>query len=94
MTAVPLDALQLPSRALLELLGMEFLEACPRDAADTATTIRKHLKAEIGRWQADAVMSCHREACLRQNGKCSRFLMEIAGTTLRLGGRYNAPSKS
>ena len=57
MTAVPLGAEQLPSRALLEHVGMEFLETCPREAADTVTTIRKHLKAEIGRWQADAVMS-------------------------------------
>ena len=76
--------MNLPGHALFEHLGVHFLEACPRKAADKVTTIRKHLKADIGRWQAEAVMSCYTEACLRQQGKCGRYLLDATGATLRL----------
>ncbi len=74
----------MPGDSLFEELGLHFLETCPREDADRVATIRKHLKAELGRWQADAVMSCYTEACLRHQGKCGRYLVDDARGTLRL----------
>ena len=91
--AEPADDLQLPGRAAFEPLASHLLEPCPRHAADHATVIRKHLKAGIGRWQAEAVLSCYSEACLRHKGKCSRYIVDATGATLRLRRPTNAEAQ-
>lgn len=73
-----------PTSAAFEPLARELLEPCVKDMADKATTIRRRLKADLGRWQTEAVLSLYNEVCLRHKGVCSRYFTDEAGTTLRL----------
>ena len=75
---------QLPTNAAFEPLAGALLEPCVKDAADKTTTIRRRLKAELGRWQTDAVLSLYSEVCLRREGVCSRFFTDQSGATVRL----------
>jgi hypothetical protein len=75
---------RLPGRATFEPLARQLLEPCPRNVADSATVIRKRLKTDLGRWQAEAVLSCYNEACLRHQSHCGRYFVDHAGRTLRL----------
>ena len=75
---------QMPTNALFEPLARSLLEPCARDAADKATTIHRRLKADLGRLQADAVLSLCNEVCLRHKGACSRYFTDKSGATLRL----------
>ena len=88
--AEPSTCMQLPTNAALEHLASKLLEPCPKEDADKATVIRRQLKADLGRWQAEAVLSCYVEACLRHQGKCSRYFVDEAGATLRLIAPANA----
>lgn len=62
----------------------DLLTACPRDEADTATTIRRTLKRLLGRWQADSVLSAYSERILRIGGVCGRYILNAEGATLKL----------
>ena len=76
--------------AVFEPLAHSLLEPCPRDFADQATVIRKRLKEDFGRWQAEAVLSCYTEACLRHQGKRRRYFVNNEKATLRLRRLANA----
>ena len=73
-----------------EALAQLWLEPCPKEVADYATIVRRRLKADLGRWQAEAVLSSYGEACLRHQGKCSRYFVDNTGSTLRLRKPANA----
>ena len=75
---------RIPLNVDFEPLAHQLLEPCPKDMADKATTIRRRLKADLGRWQADAVLSLYIEVCLRHRGLCSRYFVDNAGVTMRL----------
>ena len=60
------------------------LAPCQRDEADTATAIRKSLKRQLGRWQADSVLSQYNERILRIGGNCGRYILNAEGATMRL----------
>ena len=60
------------------------LTPCQRDEADTATAIRKTLKRQLGRWQADSVLSQYSERILRIGGNCGRYILNAEGATMRL----------
>ena len=75
---------KLPTPAELEPLALELLEPCSKDEAHKATVIRKFLKAKIGRWQAEAILACYREACLRNKGTCRRYFLDGDCKTVRL----------
>ena len=75
---------QLPTSAAFEPLARALLKPCVKDAADKATRIRRRLKADLGRWQADAVLSLYNEVSLRHKGVCSRYFTDETGATLRL----------
>ncbi len=77
-------ALELLTAAQLEPVARELLEPCSKDEADKATVIRKFLKTKIGRWQAEAVLACYREACLRNKGSCRRYFLDGECNTIRL----------
>jgi hypothetical protein len=68
------------------------LEPCARQEADKATTIRRTLKRLLGRWQAEAVLSTHKESCLRIGGGCGRYIVNGQGETLRLVGHAKEAS--
>jgi hypothetical protein len=58
---------------------------CPRGEADLAATIRRALKALLGRWQADWVLSSYTERILRSAGsQCGRYFVNAQGETVRL----------
>lgn len=85
----PLDASvcfegRCPAAADFEPLACRLLEPCAKDEASKATTVRKRLKLELGRWQAEAVLSLYTEVCLRNKGACSRYFVDEAGVTQRL----------
>ena len=80
----PYVGTQLPTSAAFEPLACVLLEPCVKDSADKATKIRRRLKADLGRWQAEAVLSLYNEVCLRHKGVCSRYFTNKNGTTLRL----------
>ena len=89
----PLDASvclegRCPSTADFEPLACRLLEPCAKGEAHKATTIRKQLRLELGRWQAEAVLSLYTEVCLRSKGVCSRYFVDSAGMTLRLRPRW------
>ena len=84
LAETPHEGVQLPTNAAFEPLARRLLEPCVKDAADKATTIRKRLKADLGRWRAEAVLSLCNEVCLRHKGVCSRYFTDKAGETLRL----------
>ena len=73
-----------PCAADFEPLARRLLVCCPKEEADKATTIRRRLKADLGRWQAEAVLSLFREAAPKHKGVCSRYFTDAAGNTLRL----------
>ena len=60
------------------------LAPCQRDEADTATAIRKTLKRQLGRWQADSVLSQYNERILRIGGNSGRYILNAEGATMRL----------
>lgn len=80
----PALRVQVLDNAAFEPIGRTLLEPCPRNAADQATVIRRRLKQDLGRWQAEAVLSCYTEVCLRHHGKCSRYFVDNNNATLRL----------
>ena len=80
----PAMGMPAPSNAIFEPLARQLLEPCPRQDAESATAIRRRLKQDLGRWRAEAVLSFCKEACLRHQGKCSRYFVDAAGATLRL----------
>ena len=80
----PHVSVTLPTNAAFEPLACRLLEPCLKDAAHKATTIRKRLKADLGRWRAEAVLSCCNEVCLRHKGVRSRYFTDKNGATLRL----------
>ena len=82
------SATQPPTNAAFEALAHQLLEPCPKEAADKATTIRRQLKADLGRWQADAVLSLFKEVCLRHQGVCSRYFTNAARVTVKLRRRH------
>ena len=86
----PAKGVQVPSNAAFEPLARQLLEPCPRHDAERATVIRRRLKHDLGRWRAEAVLSFCTEACLRHNGKCSRYFVDAMGATLRLRVHANA----
>ena len=67
------------------------LVPCARENADKATTIRRTLKALLGRWQTEAVLSAYKETCLRI-GPCGRYIVNEKGETLRLAAKATKPS--
>jgi hypothetical protein len=75
---------RLPTNADFEPLARQLLAPCAKDMADKATIIRRRLKADLGRWQAEAVLSLYNEVCLRHKGLCSRYFTDKAGATLKL----------
>ena len=79
-----MTAARTPCTADFEPLARRVLECCPKEDADKATTIRRRLKADLGRWQAEAVLSLFREAPLKHKGVCSRYFTDGAGKTIRL----------
>ena len=91
--AEPVTDTQVPSNAAFEPLAHQLLEPCHRDDAESATAIRRRLKQDLGRWRAEAVLSFCREACLRHQGKCSRYFVDAAGATLRLRRLMNVEAQ-
>ena len=85
---------QLFTNAVFEPLACSFLEPCVKDAADKATTIRRRLKADLGRWQAEAVLSLYNEVCLRHKGVCGRYFTDASGATLRLRLPVNSAGRN
>ena len=83
---------QLPSSDAYEELARYLLEPCLRDDADQATAIRKQLKVALGKWQAEAVLGCYKEACLRHKGICKRYFVDAAGATQRLRRPVGTPA--
>lgn len=75
--------------AAFEPLARQLLEPCSKEAADKATMIRRRLKSELGRWQANAVLSLYREVCLRHQGECNRYFTDAAGVTQKLRSPSN-----
>ena len=76
--------MKLPTRSDLAALALELVEPCLIDEADRATVVRKRLKAEMGRWQADAVLSCFSEVCLKNKGVCGRYFVDGSRRPLKL----------
>jgi len=84
---------QVPSNAAFEPLARQLLEPCPRHDAERATAIRRRLKQDLGRWRTEAVLSFYTEACLRHQGKCSRYIVDAMGATVRLRRPMNAEAQ-
>jgi hypothetical protein len=80
----PATGTHAPNSAAFEPLARQLLEPCPRHDAERATVIRKRLKQDLGRWRAEAILSFFAEACLRHQGKCSRYFVDANGATLRM----------
>ena len=78
---------RLPTSTDLVKVAQELLEPCKKEEAQKATVVRRWLKAAMGRWQADAVLSCYSEVCLRSNGVCSRYFVDGGRRPLKLRDR-------
>ena len=76
----------LPTEARnIEVADNMQLVSCARQEADTATSIRQHLRQELGQSAAAAMLSQYQEKVLRDHhGKCQRYLVNAAGATMRL----------
>jgi hypothetical protein len=70
----------------------QLLQTCPRDQAQKATVIRRALKAQLGNWQAAALLSNYREATLRLPGRgCCRLIVDCRGAAMRLALDGSSP---
>ena len=83
-TTTEARSLGLLTNAGFEPLAHQLLEPCTKDVANTATLIRKHLKSQLGRWQADALLSLYNNVRLRHKGVRSRYFTDKDGRTLKL----------